>query len=208
MIGWDKVKYLSVHDASPKFQKELEIIFDKLNDVKIKNRTIAIVPNWGYKWDIRKYPKFVQLMKQKEKEGWELVLHGYSHSHPNHIPWYDLFFQSKESWEFYKLSYEETKNLALKGLKIFEEVFGHRPKGFIAPNWRLSDEGYKAIKYLGFEYTSSIRYIKWFKTRWEKCLAVWQDPTRLKLSKLLSFCLTKEKVRRIIHPRDRLNRIL
>lgn len=173
MIDWSKVRYLSVHDASPKFKKELEELFDKLKSVDIKNKSIAVVPNWNLKWDIRDYPEFVNLMKRKEKEGWELVLHGYSHSHPKYVPWYNIFFQSEESWELYKLSYKETKELAEKGLRIFEEAFGHKPKGFIAPNWRLSDEGYKAIKDLGFEYTTSIRHIKYFNKKWVLEWASW-----------------------------------
>lgn len=200
---------MSVHDASPKFQKELEIIFDKLKEIKIKNKSIAIVPNWGYKWDIRKYPRFIWLMKKQEKEGWELLLHGYTHSHPKYVPWYNIFFGIKEGWEFYALNYDETKQLILKGLKIFEEVFGFKPIGFIPPNWRLSKKGYKAIKDLGFDYTTSLRHIKWFDKRWEKipvffkCISEYSLPNKV-LNLFNNRTIKQTKIRLVIHPHDKI----
>lgn len=196
------VVYLEIHDASPKFQEELENIFFNLKDCKVSNKIIAIVPYWNYKWNIMKYPKFVRLMKKKEKEGWELALHGYTHSHPQKIPWYSFLFQSKESWEFYKLNYKHTKVLAKKGLDIFKKTFGHMPKGFIPPNWRLSEEGNKAIEDLGFEYVMSIRHIKWFNKKKEKAYIDRLAYFRWKILNLISdfiFLFVKKK-RYILHP--------
>ena len=198
-INWKEVKYLSVHDASPKFQGELEIIFDELKNVDVRNKYIAIVPNWGHNWDIRDYPKFINLMKEKQKRGWELVLHGYAHSHLEYVPWYNIFLGLEESWEFHSLGYDETKELALKAMNIFRATFGYKPKGFIAPNWRLSYKGYKAIKDLGFTYTTSLRHIKFFNKKWKK---LWiYDPFFFGESKL---SIISEPVLRHISNMDRI----
>ncbi len=118
---------LSVHDASPKFQRELEKIFGGLERAPGKNKWIAVVPFWNREWDIRRYPEFLRLIRAQQSKGWEIILHGYSHSHPQRPPWFHRFFATREGWEFHGLNYAETAALAQPALTIFEEAFGFRP---------------------------------------------------------------------------------
>lgn len=154
-------KAVSVHDASPLFQAELEHLFRELEPLQAEHKWIAVVPEWNREWDIREHKNFLRLLQAQREKGWELVLHGCTHSHPLYPPWFSRFFASQQAWEFAGLNYEESRQLASRGLKIFEEAFGHMPRGFIPPNWCLTKGGRRALWDLGFEFTVSFREIEW-----------------------------------------------
>lgn len=201
------ISAIEVHDASPKYQKELKLIFNELDKKGLKENIIAIVPNWAGQFDIRKYPEFIQMIKEREKAGAELVLHGLTHKTGKNAHWYDFLFGDIDGWEFRDLNYNESKEKLIIGKKIFKEVFGYYPKGFIPPNWRISKGALEAVKDEGFEYVSSIRQIKYFKKRWLKSKTAFFDFG--KNSKLIKWVYKNQITLKIlrfsrvaIHPND------
>ncbi len=170
--GCNKVhpRYLCIHDASPKFQNELELIFKKMSAIEAANKFIAVVPNWGEKWDIRKYPNFLNLIKEQEKLGWKIVLHGYSHTAVGKIPWFGSLIGSNECWEFYSLDYHQAKFRLKSGIDVFYEAFGYRPQGFIAPNWLLSSGAKRALMEFDFKFQMSFSNVHYFGLRREFAL--------------------------------------
>lgn len=157
---------ISVHDATPKYMEELKYLFQKKIGETNPNvhRWIGIVPNWGGEWDIRKHPEFIDLMKMLQSQGWELVLHGLTHGRPSHPPFYKFLFKSKDIFEFRGLSKNEAEVKLQVAVNIFEEAFGFKPKGFIAPNWTISMEGKEVLKEMQFEFVGEFSGVYWLKT--------------------------------------------
>lgn len=119
---------IEIHDVSPKFQKELEIIFDKFKDY---DKIIAVVPNWEGRWDIREYPDFIKLVK---KQKGKIYQHGCTHSAK--LPFYmGLLGWNYIGWEFKGLNKKEIQERIKQGEKIIKEAFGKKPEGFIYPCW-------------------------------------------------------------------------
>lgn len=205
------LRYLSVHDASPRFQAELEIIFREYGNIEADHKWIAIVPNWEGKWDIRKHPSFLKLIKEQESKGWTLLLHGNTHSDPKYKPFYVRFFRNKNlCFEFFKLNYSESKLLAQIGMKIFEDAFGYLPKGFVPPNWTLSKEGKRAIADLGFEFYFTFNKICWFdgrkKTAWTNEMQFRSDFLYFTSKKILGLLSRGNSL--VLHPMRRGQSIL
>lgn len=138
---------IEIHDVSPKFQKELEVIFNELKDY---NKIIAVVPNWEGKWDIRKYPEFIDLVK---KQKGKIYQHGYTHSAKLPLLMKMLGWEYI-GWEFNGLNEMECKEKIKKGEKILIEAFGRKPEGFIPPLWIM--KGYEKPKdRIMFSYSSN-----------------------------------------------------
>lgn len=158
-------KILSVHDASPKFQKELEVIFQDRNfGANVPVKWIGVVPCWGGKWDIRQYPEFIKFLNDLRQRGWELVLHGYTHSNPQHPPFYKFLFKSDEIFEFHGLTRLEAERLLDSSLQMFQEAFGFLPRGFIPPNWSISRAAVEVLKNRGFEFLGKMNGIYWLQS--------------------------------------------
>jgi predicted deacetylase len=202
-----KIKHVEVHDASPRYLRELRKIFNKLESMGVKEDLIAIVPNWAGQWDIRKHPDFIKLIKERERRGAELVLHGYTHKTDKKPHLYDFLLGNVDAFEFRDLKYEEARLKLRNAKQTFKAAFGHYPKGFIAPNWSINEEAIRAVKDEGFEYISSIRHIKFFNKPWVKSRVISFDFGNnkifnifLDILRFLSFFIKFDRV--AIHPSD------
>jgi len=200
---------ISIHDATPRCLPQLRRLFDCVMDIPVTCRSVAIVPNWDLQWDVRAHPDFIEFMKELETGGWELVLHGYSHSHPKRTPIYNRIFRVRQGWEFYGLNYAESTTLLTKGLQAFREAFASEPKGFVAPNWHLSPEGERALRDLGFSYTTYMNRIENFDTGSLYIPAVWfgigKRPMVNRINRAIQKRRWRKPYRLVLHPGDRLS---
>ena len=90
----------------------------------------------------------------------EIVLQGYFHSRPRSARgWWDTFvtehYTAREG-EFYDLPESEARRRLERGKHEFAEL-GLETRGFIAPAWLLGREAERAVRMVGFEYTTRLR---------------------------------------------------
>jgi peptidoglycan/xylan/chitin deacetylase (PgdA/CDA1 family) len=75
--------------------------------------------------------------------GHEVGLHAW-----DHVRWQD---------DLAKLAPERVRSELAQGVAEFERIFGARPRGFAAPAWFCTDDGFAALDDLGFDYLSISR---------------------------------------------------
>jgi peptidoglycan/xylan/chitin deacetylase (PgdA/CDA1 family) len=83
------------------------------------------------------------VIRSVREAGHEVGLHAW-----DHVTWQD---------KLDRLSPERVRAELAAGMAEFERVFGARPRGFAAPAWFCTDDGFEALEALGFDYLSISR---------------------------------------------------
>jgi predicted deacetylase len=158
--------FVSIHDVSPFYFKEIKIIFRELEKFQVSRFNILITPYWDDKYLISKNKEFVKLLKSKITENTPIVLHGYNHKSISK----SLSKIGKslgtgfDYLEFKSLSAEETEKKIKEGLNLLKKVFKVKPKGFVPPMWSYPDKNRKILeKY--FQYYENLFNIDYFNHR-------------------------------------------
>lgn len=148
-----KLLIISVHDVSPIFIRELEVIFKKLKAVK---KEIFVVPNWDNRYDISKNKPFIKLVREEIRNDALLGLHGYSHMGRTFL-WERLFFNGKDLGqnEFQDIDEREVIKKIKKGKEALYSAFKVYPKKFVAPRWILNRKYFDILRKFGFKNTES-----------------------------------------------------
>jgi len=137
---------ISIHDVSPCFQKEIEIILDELKDIK---KSFLVTPLWN--GDHSCSADFPMMLTDED-----LVVHGLTHMASKNDYLGNLLLMSKASFkEFYGLDETETRIKIETAKKLFEDMYHRKPTGFIPPMWYHNNYSITALKDLGFTYTES-----------------------------------------------------
>lgn len=159
-------KYIvvSVHDVTPHFRTELNVIFKELSKLDVKKKTILVTPLWAGKNDIIKDERFLRFLLAEEKNGAELVLHGYTHK-ANHE------WRKKEGFQWSAFNVAEfilakdILGLLKKGKSAFRQAFGYEPKGFVPPGWLQKPSVYKLLEQEGFDYVVTMKGLYSLRTK-------------------------------------------
>jgi predicted deacetylase len=137
---------IAIHDVSPCFRKEVEIILKDLEEIK---KSFLIIPLKNGVDAIDR--DFAQMLA-----GEELVLHGLTHrTNRNDNPGRILLMSSESCKEFYQLNEADTREKIETGIKLMEDSFNVTPQGFIPPMWHHNKHTMGVLKDLGFNYTES-----------------------------------------------------
>lgn len=137
---------ISIHDVSPYFQKEIEVILKELEGVE---KSFLVTPVWN---DIKSFDKnfFTSLAEE------DLVVHGLTHKTDKRDFLGSLLSMSRTSCkEFYGLNEAETRSKIETAKTFFEDLYCRKPTGFIPPMWYHNNHSIKVIKEIGFSYTES-----------------------------------------------------
>lgn len=154
---------VSIHDVSPKTYMVVEEMLFELRALGVKQCSLLVIPNHHHMGWLEAFPLFVTWLKQKEKEGHEIVLHGLFHHRPPRLKeslfqrWITRCYTAGEG-EFFDLSYEEARSKFREGRACLEKIgFSKKEElGFIAPAWLLSAAAEKALHDEGFFYTTRL----------------------------------------------------
>lgn len=139
---------VSIHDVSPYFNREIEIILKELEGVK---KSLLVTPLWNESNALNK--DFISMIA-----GEELVLHGLTHRTYKKDYTGKLLLMSTRSFkEFYQLSEKETRHKIVTAMELFQDSFHKSPAGFIPPMWYHNQYTIEVLKELGFGYTESGR---------------------------------------------------
>jgi predicted deacetylase len=137
---------VAVHDVSPYFRKEIEIILKELEGIK---KSFLVSPLWK---GANKFDKdFAKVLIDEE-----LVLHGLTHTSDGRDYLGKLILMSRQSLkEFYGLNEQETRERIQTGIKLFQESFHRTPVGFVPPMWYHNSYTHAVLKELNFSFTES-----------------------------------------------------
>ena len=125
-----------------KFMQKSEEIFDKYNIKPL----LGVIPNnkdkefLGYE----KKENFWQKVRNWQKKGWEISMHGLTHVYDTETNKKDFFGYGGKS-EFYGHPFEVQVEKISKGLKIFHSE-GIKIRSFFAPNHTYDFNTFKALK--------------------------------------------------------------
>lgn len=137
---------VSIHDVSPYFNSEIEIILNELEGVK---KSLLVTPLWNESNTFNK--DFISRIA-----GEELVLHGLTHRTYKKDYIGKLLLMSTSSFkEFYQLSQKETRDKIAIAMELFQDSFHKSPTGFIPPMWYHNQYSIELLKEFGFCYTES-----------------------------------------------------
>jgi predicted deacetylase len=137
---------ISIHDVSPFFQKEIEIILKEFTDIK---KSFLVTPLWNEDHSLSS--DFLTTLAEED-----LVVHGLTHKTNKSDYMGKLLSMSNTSCkEFYGLNETETKVKVDTAKKLFEDMYHRNPTGFIPPMWYHNNHSIRVLKNLGFTYTES-----------------------------------------------------
>lgn len=161
---------VSIHDVAPSTQATVQEMIDELKKSGVPCCSLLVIPYYHEKKSLTQDPVFVKWLQEKQREGHEIVLHGWCHLRPTAAHerlwtrWMTQHYTRGEG-EFYDLSYDEARAKLKKG-KVALETAGfelQKVSGFIAPAWLLSKEAERAVIDEGFSYTTRLHGVIYFQ---------------------------------------------
>jgi predicted deacetylase len=211
----DRALVASIHDVSPLTLLQTELILDDLKQISCATTSLLVIPDHHRRGRISVDRAFAGWLRERVAEGHEVVLHGYYHLREREPG--DRFFKKMvtQSYtagegEFFDLSENGARERLNLGLSEFTAC-GLTASGFIAPAWLLGNDPERAVRGLGFQYTTRIATVSDFKTGdlhrarslvWS-VRAPWRRVCSLAWNRLLAFSLRNAPLLRVgIHPPD------
>jgi predicted deacetylase len=130
-----KMVWIEVHDVSPGYDEELREVIEVLERHRnaFDRAVLFVIPNHGGRDPISLHPEFVNYLMRLESMGYELGLHGYSHTNPLTKPEFDT-------------SLKEAERLLNLAKSEFEKAGLDFPEVFLPPGWRTSSEVAKLLR--------------------------------------------------------------
>lgn len=156
----DRALIVSLHDVSPHTWEPCRKILGELRRIGCPRVSLLVIPNHHQGGHFLEHPAFCDWLKGEVAAGNEAVLHGYHHRRASQSGetlrkrWITRTYTAGEG-EFFDLPYDVARTLTSRGRSDFEQI-GLHPAGFIAPAWLLSEDAERAIRDLGFSYTTRI----------------------------------------------------
>jgi predicted deacetylase len=140
----------SIHDVSPRFEREIDILAERL-DRQLGSARFAmlVVPDH---WD--QAPLAADKAFQARLRGWadagvEMFLHGWRHLDDTPTSFRQKHMTAGEG-EFAGLDFAEATRRLRRGRAVVEDAIGRPVAGFIAPAWLYSADALSAVSAEGF----------------------------------------------------------
>lgn len=150
---------LTVHDVSPAHEATLRKIHSALRELGAGRYSMLVVPDYHGRWPLEEFPGFCRWLRELEKNGVEVVLHGFKHiagSPPLSISERirSALFTRGEG-EFLGLDEKAAEKLLLEGRAVLKRTLGIEVNGFVAPAWLYSRSSIAALARTGFTFAES-----------------------------------------------------
>jgi uncharacterized protein len=164
-----KFLVISLHDVSPLTQAVSGNILRELAAMGVDQTSLLIIPNHHHRAPIQENSGFQSWIAEEVRKGHEPILHGYFHQRESR-PGQSLrakvvteIYTAGEG-EFFDLSEAEARDRLERGLNELK-FLSTEIRGFIAPAWLLGSEAERAVRALGFQYTTGIDALHLFPNR-------------------------------------------
>lgn len=158
---------VSFHDLAPHCQEVCQDVLNQLAAIGIHRATLLVTPKWHDGESIDRRPDFLDWLRERESQGHEVCLHGYTHRAESVrggivAQAIGRIYTASEG-EFYQISYDEARCRVGSGLRLLRGI-GLNVQGFVAPAWLLSGEGRKALVDEGLLYTNDLNRFLYLQT--------------------------------------------
>lgn len=144
----------SIHDVSPRFDAEIEVLADHLSSLLEGPRfAMLVVPDhWGQA-PLAGNTGFQGKLRRWSESGIEMFVHGWFHKDATEHRGFAAFkarHMTAREGEFLGLSYEDARRRMLRGKDLLEDIIGRPAAGFIAPAWLYGAGARTALAECGF----------------------------------------------------------
>ena len=136
-----------VHDVSPSFERETRQIIDDLSEIIGDRFALGVVPDWHGRWPLDEHPAFCRHVRQSSAE---LLLHGLHHDRAR--GWGLTSVLAERSDEMNGLDVAGMRRAVSQGQQMFENAFGGKARGFLAPAWQRGATNLHALEEFGIDY--------------------------------------------------------
>lgn len=146
----------SIHDVSPKFEREVDTLLNRLvHHLGGPRLAMLVVPDhWGSA-PISQNAAFKSRLRDWADSGVEMFVHGWEHRdtsvHTGSVADFKAKHMTAGEGEFLGLSYPTALSRMIDGKKLIEDVIGRAATGFIAPAWLYGDGALAALGEAGFD---------------------------------------------------------
>ncbi|MEG8040943.1 polysaccharide deacetylase family protein [Sphingomonas sp. LR60] len=141
----------SIHDVSPRFEREVDLLLDRLAPFVGTRLAMLVVPDhWG---SAPLTPAFNSRLRQWADAGVEMFVHGWFHrddSAHRGVAAIKAKRMTAGEGEFLGLDRNEALARMQRGRTVLEQATGRAAAGFIAPAWLYSDDARAALADAGF----------------------------------------------------------
>ncbi len=149
---------VSIHDVAPHSRAQVERMLDRLAVVGVSRCSLLVIPNFRGDGALDRHADFCAWLRDRAGQGDELVLHGYEHAGVGRPRTAGERFRNR--WwtqgegEFLSLDYGGALDRIARGKAMMYRA-GLNAQGFVAPAWLVNEDGLRAARALGFQYTNS-----------------------------------------------------
>ena len=207
----------AIHDVSPRFANEVDILFDRLApSAGTDHIAMLVVPDfWGIA-PLGRSPAFSRSLRNWSDQGVEIFLHGWRHR-ADQVPQsrIDRFrgnFLTAGEGEFLAMDRVSAVRKMRDGRKLIEDITGSPVSGFIAPAWLYGAGANEALAEAGFVLAEDHMHV-WNPVSGETLatgpVVTWASRSAMRTASSLAFArlaptiLSRFPVARIaVHPGD------
>ena len=158
--------HVSLHDVSPACSREVELALSLAHEVGVKP-SLLVVPNFHAKAPLGDAPAFVDRLRALERDGHEILLHGYYHlsgvaplvlgggGRPAPSGLRRLYAQhvvSGSEAEFSDVGEAEARRRIEDGLRVLADA-KLSPVGFVPPAWSMPPWMLDVLASFGLRFT-------------------------------------------------------
>lgn len=185
--------FVSIHDVAPRFEREIDILIDRLcGHVPIDRLAMLVVPDhWGTS-KLTPGTPFATRVRAWSDAGVSMFVHGWFHrddsSHDAGMSRFKARHMTAGEGEFLGLAAQEAIARMQAGRALLEEVTGRPAAGFIAPAWLYGPGALEALSHCGFALAED--HMKVWQPQSGKVLArgpviTWASRSRMRIASSL-----------------------
>lgn len=153
---------VAIHDVTPAWATETRLLWKLCREVGI-TPALFVVPSWHGRWQLLRYPSFVNWVRECQQSGAELFLHGERHDEEG-LPrtmrdrWRALGQTAREG-EFLTLGRDDALLRIARGLGLLRAL-DLKPIGFVPPAWLAHDWTHDVVREVGLHVSEDITGIR------------------------------------------------
>ncbi|RST30050.1 DUF2334 domain-containing protein [Sphingomonas ginkgonis] len=141
---------LSIHDVSPRHEREVDALLGLLEPHARDRLALLVVPDFWNEAPIAAGTPFATRLRGWADRGFEIFLHGWSHrddsSHSGAGARFKARHMTAGEGEFLGLSSVEAGRRIARGRALLEDIIGSPVAGFVAPAWLYGDGARAALE--------------------------------------------------------------
>ncbi len=138
--------FASIHDVSPRFESQVDALYDRLTGLLGSPRmAMLVVPDYEDDAPLSANPAYAAKLRGWAEAGVEMFLHGWCHRDDAKVRGFMQKHMTAGAGEFAQLTRDEANRRLTEGRKVVEDAIGRPVAGFIAPAWLYSDAAKQAL---------------------------------------------------------------